>query len=195
MVFNRIFQGMAYGFTIAAAALAISCSNGDKEGFECYQEAQCPSDKTCVEGYCQPKTGCTSDEDCGDRVCNLETGKCVYTLEDIIVEKDVGGEDIIVDNSPDLNDVVNNDYVDSGKDLEGEINSTPITFEKTFGGIHSDIGWSVQQTADGGYIIAGNTNSFGTGDHDIYVLKTDAAGNEGVSSEVAVRLDRTPPDH
>ena len=52
-----------------------------------------------------------------------------------------------------------------------------ITFERTYGGTDRDDAKSVQQTLDGGYILAGTTESFGLGVRDVYLVKTDSLGN------------------
>ena len=50
-------------------------------------------------------------------------------------------------------------------------------WQKNIGGQSYEIGNSIQQTADGGYILAGQTYSFGNFDGDYYLVKTDALGN------------------
>jgi hypothetical protein len=52
------------------------------------------------------------------------------------------------------------------------------TWAKTYGGDEWDRGACVKQANDGGYIIVGNTKSFGHGNDDIYLLKIDSDGQK-----------------
>jgi uncharacterized delta-60 repeat protein len=55
--------------------------------------------------------------------------------------------------------------------------SAPATgWAKAYGGVNRDIAHSIQQTADGGFIFAGETYSFGAGNADEWVVKLDADG-------------------
>lgn len=51
-----------------------------------------------------------------------------------------------------------------------------VGWEKTIGGTEQDEGRSVQQTGDGGYIVAGLTYSFGAGGSDVYLVKLSPGG-------------------
>ncbi len=50
-------------------------------------------------------------------------------------------------------------------------------WSNTFGGGGSDWFWSVQQTSDGGYILGGETRSYGAGWDDFWLVKTDSNGD------------------
>jgi len=52
-----------------------------------------------------------------------------------------------------------------------------MVWAKTYGGAGGDFSYSVQQTSDGGYIVAGLTTSFGASGYDILLIKTDGNGN------------------
>jgi PKD repeat protein len=51
-------------------------------------------------------------------------------------------------------------------------------WNRTFGGEDNDIVSSFLQTSDGGYIIAGQTESYGAGSDDFWLIKTDPEGTE-----------------
>ncbi|MGD8565963.1 MAG: hypothetical protein PVF96_06415 [Candidatus Bathyarchaeota archaeon] len=50
-------------------------------------------------------------------------------------------------------------------------------WNKTYGGVNHDFGYSIIQTSDGGYALCGSTGSFGSGQDDIWLVKIDALGN------------------
>ncbi len=69
---------------------------------------------------------------------------------------------------------------------------------RTYGGMSSERAYSVKQTSDGGYIIAGLTFSFGAGVDDLYLVRTDTTGNVlwsrvygGVGDDFAYSVEQT----
>ncbi|MGQ9856230.1 MAG: hypothetical protein ACUVQF_05790 [Fervidobacterium sp.] len=81
-----------------------------------------------------------------------------------------------------------------------------IQWQKTLGGNDHDYAYSIEQTADGGYIVAGATLSndgdvkgnHGSYTHDMWVVKLDASGNikwqkflGGTSDDYAYSIQQT----
>lgn len=52
-----------------------------------------------------------------------------------------------------------------------------LTWARTYGGTGDDLALSVEQTSDGGFVVAGGTKSFGAGEEDAWVLRLDSTGN------------------
>ncbi len=67
--------------------------------------------------------------------------------------------------------------------------SGDIIWTKTYGGNSNDGGAHIQQTYDGGYVIVGSTTSFGNGESDIYLIKTDNNGDTLWTRTIGEQLD------
>jgi hypothetical protein len=64
-----------------------------------------------------------------------------------------------------------------------------ITWRKTFGGPQDDLVRSIIQAGDGKLLLAGQTESYGAGGSDIYIIKTDLEGNQLWSKTIGGALD------
>ena len=81
--------------------------------------------------------------------------------------------------------------------IKTDVNGDSL-WSRTFGGNANDLCLSVQQTSDGGYILAGDTRSFGVGYTDFWLVKTDANGDSlwsqtygGHNVDACLSLQRT----
>lgn len=63
---------------------------------------------------------------------------------------------------------------------------------KRIGGMSEDLGFSIEQTTDGGYILGGWVQSFGAGNYDFYLIKTDGNGNSGCNEMNTVTTVSSP---
>ena len=81
------------------------------------------------------------------------------------------------------------DFIILGKNLKKDRGSANIfimktnsdgktIWEKTFGGEGNDYPESITKSKDGGFVIAGVTNSYGNGEADIWILKIDDNGEK-----------------
>jgi hypothetical protein len=76
-----------------------------------------------------------------------------------------------------------------------------VQWQKTYGGTGNDYAYSIQQTPDGEYVVAGGTMSFSVGGFDAWVLKLDGSGNiqwakayGGTSNDYVYSIQQTPDD-
>lgn len=73
-----------------------------------------------------------------------------------------------------------------------------IEWQKTYGGSRVDVAYSIEQTSEGDYILAGYTNSFRSDpygpNYDAFMLKIDSVGNIGESCGIVEWTDIVPED-
>jgi hypothetical protein len=69
---------------------------------------------------------------------------------------------------------------------------------RVYGGALDELAWSVDQTNDGGFIVAGETKSAGAGGRDVFAVRTDANGDTiwtraygGIGEDVAYSVEQT----
>lgn len=106
----------------------------------------------------------------------------------ILWQKSYGGEELDMSSAEPVHQTSDGGYVLTGRtksfgaggsdawavklDKDGA-----ILWQKTYGGSADEYARSIKETPDGGYIVAGYTESFGAGAMDIWVLKLDRKGN------------------
>lgn len=95
-----------------------------------------------------------------------------YGYSDSHCVKEISGGGFIVAGETKSRDAYDHDVYVVRTDSKGL-----LVWEKMIGGARCDYAWSVQQTRDGGFILAGGTESYGAGIYDAYLIKMDAAGN------------------
>ena len=76
--------------------------------------------------------------------------------------------------------------------------SGQMQWNETYGGSNNDTAYSLVQTRDGGFALAGYTQSFGAGGSDFWLIKTNSAGRVewnqsfgGTGEDVAYSLTQT----
>ncbi|MBK5284630.1 MAG: T9SS type A sorting domain-containing protein [Bacteroidia bacterium] len=139
----------------------------------------------------------TQSEDSGFVIAGVAHNNFVVASEDFLLVKTDANGNLVWSNTYGGNNIDLANYVertnDHGYIVTGNTSSFGVgnsdvylvktdaagnlSWSRTFGGNDSDEGHCVQQTSDGGYIIAGKTLSFGSGNWDIFVIKTDSSGN------------------
>jgi hypothetical protein len=71
-----------------------------------------------------------------------------------------------------------NDILVLKVDSKGNIGPDyPGTWQNRYSGNGAEAGWSIKQTSDNGYILVGDTSSFGAGGWDTYIFKLNSDGS------------------
>ena len=115
---------------------------------------------------------------------------------DLQLSKNIGG----VSYARSIKQTMDNGYVLAGTTLDSgnlDFNMVVVKLDsnafmqwtKTIGGTNDEFAYSIVQTTDGGYAVAGRTGSYGFGDK-MYIVKLDSSGILQWTKVVSVFLDR-----
>ncbi|KXH69717.1 MAG: hypothetical protein AM326_05080 [Candidatus Thorarchaeota archaeon SMTZ-45] len=73
-----------------------------------------------------------------------------------------------------------------------------LQWNVTYGGIEGDIANAVTETSDFGYLLLGSTNSSGTGNYDLWLVKVDSSGTHlwnktygGTDTDIGLSVETT----
>ena len=106
----------------------------------------------------------------------------VMNMKDVVLELNTGktgnASPVTIGSVTGISTELNaNQNAMNGKVAKKALSELDTLWTKSYGGEGKDEGYYAQQTTDGGYIIIGKTNSYGAGDFDAWLIKTDANGN------------------
>lgn len=103
-----------------------------------------------------------------------------------------------IDNVKIFNRVLSDSEIVSIPDECISTNCNQSTFQKIYGGTGDEEGLSILEESDGGLVMSGRTNSFGSGNDDVYVLKTDKSGSMiwskafgGINRDLSTNFQKT----
>jgi len=109
--------------------------------------------------------------------CTVGVGECARAGQYVCKGDGSGTECNAVAGTPTTEICDGKDNDCDGQTDEGNVCGSASTFAKTIGGSSDDGAFSIIQSSDGGYVVAGGTESFGAGEDDFYVVKLDSNGN------------------
>jgi hypothetical protein len=112
----------------------------------------------------------------GDTLWTKTFGGDEYDFAQSVHQTSDGGY-VIIGSKDELYDYLNYKYILGNIWLIKTNAQGDTLWTKTYGGDYRDIGYDIQQTTNGGYIITGYTESFGKGLTDLWLIKTDSKGD------------------
>ena len=131
-----------------------------------------------ISGFSDPE----DDYEDKDAVCIIKISQSGEYQGEVLVEREINDDVLYMQQTNDDGFVLTGDTSSFGAGgIDIWVSKLyflgDIEWQRTYGGIGNDRVCSIQQTSDGGFILSGNTFSFGAGGQDIWALKLSSTGN------------------